>query len=360
VSGDRLCGVDGTKDGTKDGSNGSRAARPSLVDRIRRRYGWLDHAIRAGERYVDTSGDHYAAAVAYFSVFAMVPLLMIGFSVAGFVLFRSPELLDDLEAKVAAAAPPQMASQLSSVVREAVSQRATVGLLGIAVAAYSGLGWMNNLREAVTAQWEDEAPQGSFVRKKGADVLALAGLGLAILLSIGLTAAGTGFTTQLLELVGLADRSWAKVLLVVITVLLALAGNWLVFLWMIARLPRHRVNLRSAARAAVIGAVGFEVLKLAATLVLGKLNGPAGAVFGPVIGVLLFAYLAARLILYVAAWAATSPENHRLVPADVPAAGAVIRPAVTVHRGPDGRTVTGLVGAGTVVGLGLAWLLRRR
>ena len=325
---------------------------------MRQRYGWLDHLIRAGQRYKANHGDHYAAAIAYFSVLALLPLLMIGFSIVGFVLFKQPDLIDTLKAKVTAAAPAGVGKALGSAVDQAVSQRTAVGLIGLAGAAYSGLGWMNNLREALTAQWEQVHEKASFARTKAADALALVGLGLALAVSLALTAAGTGFTTDLLELVGLADYWWAKAMLIVVTVLLALAGNWLVFLWVIARLPREPVTLRSAARAAVLGAVGFEVLKQAATLYLGSLSGPAGAIFGPVIGLLVFAFLVSRFLLFMTAWAATAAENQRPVAAQ--SSGAVISPAMTVHTGPDGRTATGLVGAGALFGLGLAWLLRRR
>ena len=326
--------------------------------RLRRRYGWLDHLIRAGNRYKANHGDHYAAAITYFSVLALLPLLMIGFSVVGFVLFKQPELIADLKDKVTEAAPAGVGTALGPVVDQAVEQRTAVGIIGLAGAAYTGLGWMNNLREALTAQWEQVHGGGSFVRTKAADALALLGLGLALVVSIGVTAAGTGFTTQVARWLGLADYWWAKALLVVVAVLLATAGNWLVFLWTIARLPREPVTLRSAARAAVFGAVGFEILKQAATLYLGSLSGPAGAVFGPVAGLLVFAFLVSRFLLFVTAWAATAAENER--PAPQPEPAAVIRPSVTVHSGPDGRTATGLVGAGAVFGLGLGWLLRRR
>jgi membrane protein len=340
----------------------------SSVRRLRRRYRWLDHLVRAVVRYTASNGNHYAAAIAYFSVLALFPLLMIGFSVTGFVLFRQPELVDDLKDTITELAPSQLHAVLRPLVDAAVEQRATIGVVGLLGAAYSGLGWIGNLREALTAQWQQRHQAGSLVRVKAGDLLALLGLGLAIVLSIALTAAGSTFTGELVELLGLDGLGWAAVLVRVVAVLLAVAGNWLVLVWIIARLPREPVTLRSAAKAAVIGAVGVEVLKLAATLFLSSVGGPASAVFTPVLAFFVFAYLVSRLLLFAAAWAATAGDNQRSArlrrpghPVDVePPPAAVIRPAVTVHTGPDARTATGLVGAGALFGLGLAWLTRRR
>jgi hypothetical protein len=36
---------------------------PSRLTRFRSRHAWLDHLVRAGERYTETHGSHYAAAV---------------------------------------------------------------------------------------------------------------------------------------------------------------------------------------------------------------------------------------------------------------------------------------------------------
>jgi len=57
---------------------------------LRDRHEWLDHIVRAGARYTERNGDYYAAAVTYFSVLSLVPLLMIAFAVAGFVLRAHP------------------------------------------------------------------------------------------------------------------------------------------------------------------------------------------------------------------------------------------------------------------------------
>ncbi|HEY0640427.1 MAG TPA: inner membrane protein YhjD [Pseudonocardiaceae bacterium] len=332
--------------------------QPSFLQRQRDRRPWFDHLVRAGARYTANNGDHYAAAITYFSVLALIPLLMIGFSLLGFVLFRQPELIERVKSGITEAAPPNLADALTPLVDTAVERRTAVGLLGLLGAVYSGLGWIGNLREALTAQWNQLHDRRSFLATKGVDALALLGLGLALVISLGITAAGTAFTNDILEFLGVEQLWWAKALVVAATVTLALIGNWLVFLWVIARLPREPVTLRSAAKAAVLGAVGFEILKQVVTLFLSSLSGPAGAVFGPVIGLLVFAFLVSRFLLFVTAWAATARENEqRVVP---PPPGAVIRPTVTLHRGPDGRTAGSLLGAGALLGLGLSWLLRRR
>lgn len=345
-------GSGGKDDGKKDKG-------PSIVERLRHRYAWLDHAVRAGKRYTDNNGDHYAAAVTYFSVLALFPLVMVAFSILGFVLFNNQTLIDDLKIEIAAAVPGSLDELIVPLVDTAVENRATVGIIGLVGSMYSGLGWIGNLREALTAQWEQKHDNGAFLKTKVRDAGALLGLGLALIISLGLTAAGTGFTDALLDLAGLDDVWWARAIVVVLTVTVALFGNWLVFMWVIARLPRQPVTLRSAAKAAVMGAVGFEILKVVATLFLSNLSGTAGKAFGPIIGLLVFVFLVSRFLLFVTAWAATAVENERQIVAP-PVGGATIQPIVTVRSGPDSRVGVGLVGAGAVFGLGLGWLLRRK
>ena len=46
--------------------------------------------MRAQERYNDSKGDFYAAGLTYFTIFALFPLLMVGFAAGGFVLAGRP------------------------------------------------------------------------------------------------------------------------------------------------------------------------------------------------------------------------------------------------------------------------------
>ncbi|WP_141984121.1 YhjD/YihY/BrkB family envelope integrity protein [Saccharothrix saharensis] len=323
---------------------------------MRRERPWLDHLFRAAQRYSEQYGAHYAAAVTYFSVLSLVPMLMIGFAVAGFVLASQPELLDELKASITEAVPGALGETINEVVAEAIKSKGTVGVLGLLAAVYSGYGWVSNLRDALTAQWGHPKQDLPFVKTVLKDLLALVSLGAALVVSFGLTAAGSGLAELVLRWVGLDGVGWAEALLKIGTIVLGLVANWLVFLWVLAKLPRKPFSLRSAAKGAAAAAIVFEVLKQGGTLYLSTVtSSPAGAAFGPIIGVLFFANLVAQSLLFITAWTATARENLLRDP-PAPPPPAVIRPVVEVRQGPSPRTAAGLVGAGLLLGA----LFRRR
>ncbi|WP_280273083.1 inner membrane protein YhjD [Nocardia wallacei] len=319
---------------------------------------WLDHAIRAGGRYQRQRGDYYAAGITYFTVLSLFPLLMVGFAVAGFVLSRNADLLAELQQKVVEKVPGSFGGQLTDLIDQAVRSRTGVGVVGLVGALYAGLGWMANLRAALTEQWEQKTPEGNWVGSKVSDLLALLGLGAAMVVSLGLSAlAGSGLGRSVLKSVHLDNAPGVGVLLTVVSLVLAVLASWAVFVWIIARLPREPVTLVSALKAALLAALAFELWKQLASIYLKSvLNSPAGVTFGPIIGLMVFAYITARIILFATAWAATARENEpeAEIPPPPP---AVIEPRVNV--GMTARTGAALFGAGAVAGA-LVGLRRRR
>lgn len=327
-----------------------------MLQRLRARHEWLDHLLRAATRYTERHGNHYAAAITFFSVLSLVPLMMIAFAAAGYVLFFNPALLTELQAAITENVPPGLNTMVEQIIQQAIDQRGAVGLLGLLAALYSGIGWMSNLREALSEQWAQVPATPSMPKRILFDLLTLGGLGLALVGSFAITGLVAGFAEVLLGLVGLGDEGWALFVLGVLGFLLGIVANWLIFLWVIARLPREHATLRSAAKAALLGAVGFEVLKIVMTYYLASVtSSPSGAVFGSFLGLLVFVYFASRFVLFVTAWAATARENEQEEPVPVPEP-PVLHTQVVLRKGPTATTALGLLGAGALTG----WLVRRR
>ena len=61
--------------------------------------------MRAYQRFDDRNGGFFAAGLTYYTIFALFPLLMVGFAVVGFALSRRPELLSEIDNHIRAAVP---------------------------------------------------------------------------------------------------------------------------------------------------------------------------------------------------------------------------------------------------------------
>lgn len=339
----------------------SEPDKPGVMDRLRNRFAWFNRIMLAQDRYNDCKGDFYAAGITYFTIFALFPLLMVGFSIGGFVLASQPDLMAGVEERIRSAVSGDLGSQLVELMDSAINSRGTVGIIGLATAAWAGLGWMANLREALSQMWEQRHEPAGFVATKLSDLLALVSAFVALALTIGLTALSKESPmTTVLGWFGLQDVPGLSIGLQVVSWVFSLAISWLLFTWIIARLPRESVSFRSSLRAGLIAAVAFEVFKQVASIYLRSVvTGPAGATFGPVLGLMVFAYITARLILFATAWAATAPENLAAVPIEPP--GPVrISPRIEVREGVGMSGAAASFAAGAIGALGLSRLLRSR
>lgn len=286
---------------------------------LRVRHHWLDRLVRAGQRYVSYQGYAYAASITYFTVLSLIPLLMVALSVAGFVLAGQPAVLAQLRIEITAAVPPSINVATNDLVNTIVDHRLRIGVLGLLVALYSGWNWMNTLRDALTAMWQRERPPLRVIPMVLKDLVALLGLAAAILVSFALTAGAGALGGLLLRLFGLTDTGWLHGVLVVASVLLAVVANWLVFIWVLAKLPREPVEARSAVRGALAAAISFEVLKWLGNIYLQAVGrSPIGVTFGWLVGLLVFVYLVARMLLLVTAWTAVGRSTAAPQPVPTP------------------------------------------
>ncbi len=128
--------------------------------RQRARRPWLDHLIRAYQKYKDANGDHVAAAITYFSFLAIFPLVLLGASVAGFVLANNADLQQRLEDVISENVPGSLGDTLSQAVQSVIDNRGSIGVIALLGVAYAGLGWVGNLRTGVQLVWASEVDEG--------------------------------------------------------------------------------------------------------------------------------------------------------------------------------------------------------
>lgn len=339
------------------------AGEPSFVGRLVLRGKRLasrkgiKHLIEAITRYGDRLGSQFAGAMTYFSFLSLVPILMVGFAVGGIVLQNNQELLTQLEDEVAKLLPAELAEPITALIDSVVANPLGIGIVGLLIALYSGIGWMGNLRKATRAIQrpefeEDKATVDNIVVATIKDLGSLAGLAVAVVISLGLSTFGAQFATDALGWFGLGDQLWLGPVLTVLTILIAMAADVLIFLWLYTMLPGKelRAPFKARLRGSILAAVAFEILKYALIVLLPGVatTSRTAAIFGPVIALLFFFNLVAQMVLFVAAWIATSeggPEtDHGPLP-EVPEATVIVR-----HQDVSPSKLAALVGVGAAVG----------
>ncbi|MBN6036910.1 YhjD/YihY/BrkB family envelope integrity protein [Amycolatopsis sp. 195334CR] len=330
----------------------------NLPARLRARYRSIDHLFRAVDRYLGYHGYHYVASITYFSLLSVVPMLMVAFSVAGYVLAGQPELLKELSDGILRVVPGPLGEGVGELLGKLIEQRTSVGVFGLLIGLYSGWNWINSLRDALTAMWDQDRTDPPLLQMIFKDFLALLSLVAALIVSFALTVSGGAFGDWLLRLTGLDHTGWAATLLGIGSVVLALLANALVFLWVLVKLPRQPVGTRSGVRGAIAAAIGFELLKQAGGIYLRLVSSsPTGAAFGSVIGVLVFISLVSRMLVFLTAWTATARDAPVTVR---PPSPVVIRPVLPPRRTASALPAAAGVLTGVIATLGVQRHRRRR
>ena len=280
---------------------------------LKARHVHLQHVVAAWNLMQRNHANQYAAAITYFSFLAIFPLLLLGVSLVGFVLHSDPEAERRLYAHIAANFPGQFGSELTNSLHHAVDARASIGLVGLVGVLLTGLGWIANLRQAIDAVWGRPPASRNFAVTRLINLVVLAGLGLGALISIGFTAIGTSLTEQILRAAGLDDLPGSVLVLKALGIALGVAGDIVIFWWLLVRLPAVDVHPRVALRGAALTAVGFEVLKIAGTFTIAHTSSsPTAGPFAGVVAVLIWIQLVARWLLFCCAWIATVHASQQM------------------------------------------------
>ncbi|OIK04979.1 YihY/virulence factor BrkB family protein [Streptomyces monashensis] len=271
------------------------------------------HAWHCYERLDRVKWSRLAAAMTFISFVALFPLLTVAAAITAATL--SPSRQKTVEQKIAEQFPGVVSDQLN--ITTLVHNAGTVGLIAGAVLLLTGINWVGQMRGCLRAVWElpDKADNPFLAKAKDTGILV--GLGGALLLTFAASTLASATVGLVSRQLGLAEYGWGGALLRAAAVAVAVLADFLILLYVLTLLPGVEPPRRRLLVAALLGAVGFELLKL---LLSGYIQGVAAksmyGAFGVPVALLLWINFTAKLVLFCAAWTAT--QNGRSEPNDTP------------------------------------------
>ncbi|MFG2779058.1 YihY/virulence factor BrkB family protein [Streptomyces prunicolor] len=291
----------------------------------------LTHAWRSYERLDRVKWSQLAAAMTFISFIALFPLLTVAAAIAAATL--STDQQHELQDKIAEQVPG-ISDQLN--IGSLVDNAGTIGLIAGAVLLFTGIGWVGSMRECLRAVWElpdrDENP----LWRKLLDTGVLVGFGGAVLATIAISTVASALVDWISGELGLVEGGWGGILLRIAAFGVAVLADFMLLLYVLTLLPGVEPPRRRLFVAALIGAVGFELLKL---LLSGYIQGVAAksmyGAFGVPVALLLWMNFTSKLVLFCAAWTATPSKPEDDDDADYDPADETENPKVR-DEGDDG------------------------
>lgn len=260
----------------------------------------IDVLWRTYRRFVANQGTVYAAAVSYYALFSLFPLLIFLVTVFGFVI-RDPADQQRVTNLITAQIPAEV--NLRRQVQQMVASIATTnsGLLGVVAligAAWTASGMFGAMRRALNRTFGVPAAR-SYIHGRLLDLASVVAVTALILLSTALTAglgiiraiAANRFNSVLLNL------AWG-----VVYFCLPFATSFSVFLLMYRMVPNLRLKIRDLWVSALAAAVGFEAAKGGISLYVarfGQFNRIYGTL-GGIVAFMLFVFLVVNIIIFSA------------------------------------------------------------
>ncbi|MEJ8650147.1 YihY/virulence factor BrkB family protein [Streptomyces sp. MS1.AVA.3] len=269
---------------------------------------WLmtTHLWRAYERMLRVHWTRLAAAITFTSFVALFPLLTVAAAIGAALL--SDGQLHKLEGKIAAQLPG-ISGQLH--ISALVDNATTIGLVAGGALLLTGIGWVESLRDCLRAVWEKDNERTNFFLGKLRDGVLLLGVGGVAVLSLACSTFASAAVGKVAEVIGLPEGGIGSVLLSVAGFVIAVLADFLLLAYILTRLPGVHPPRRAVVVAGLLGAIGFELLKL---LLSGYLQGVASrsmyGAFGTPIALLLWINFTAKLLVYCASWTATEGEER--------------------------------------------------
>jgi len=222
--------------------------------------GLLSHMWQAIVRF-SKHGTREAAALSYYAIFSLFPLLLLVIIVIGTALGPAAAR-NQIDTVLRLFLPPNTANFLKDNIAQALEQRGSFGLVAGVSLLWSSLGLFSSLSSALSRTFRDENPRNTWHQR-------LVGLSMMIALSVLLMAslAATIIFVLLDFLFFYRSGSWISLGALIIPLSLSVA----IFAFLYRFIPRQRVRWDAIWVAAFLGGGAWEIAKRLFTWYLDNL-----------------------------------------------------------------------------------------
>jgi membrane protein len=270
---------------------------------------WWSPLQETASRWSEHKDARTGAALAYYSVFSIGPLIVIAIAIAGLVFGAAAvqsQVFGSLKGLLGETGTQAIDAMLKGANKPREGVLATV--IGIATLLFAAVGVVVQLKDAFNTVWDVETPPGSGIwRFTRTYILSFAGvlaIGFLLLVSLLLTTALSAVGKYIAPYLPEATLQIAGfgVSFAVIALLFAMMFKWL---------PDAQVAWRDVWLGAILTAALFEVGKFLIGLYIGKqgLESTYGAAASIVV-VLIWVYYSAQLVLMGAEFTNVYARRH--------------------------------------------------
>lgn len=246
------------------------------------RYAWLDVAGKVQQRFGELHGGFLAGSVTLSAFLSVFPLILVAVALLGFVAGSRPDLTNQVLEALALPRTGEAAGAVRETIEQAEDSKAAASIFGVIGLLWSGLGLVAALQHVYDSVWQ--------VKSRGIKDKAF---GLAWLIGSGLLFAASFAITAVI--------AWLPGWLAPLNLLVGLALNFALFLWAMKVLPNRDVGWQPLVPGAILGAIGFEVLKVVGAIWVPRTVASSSAVYGSigvVFAIIAWLFFFGRLIVY--------------------------------------------------------------
>ncbi len=246
--------------------------------------------------FLDKNCPHLAAAISFYALFSLFPLVLAMISVSGFILgspVRGENLARDISQLI-----PVSAEFVGDTIQGVVSARTITGVLGIFGLLGAATAVFGAIRKGVNAAWGIRRPR-PFLHERLIDFLLALGAGILFIVSVSFSAI-LGFFKEITTLIYPSaavngDFVWDQVAQVIPALI-----TLLIFVLLYRFLPNTKVRFRDVWWGALGAGVAFELTKMVFVWYVRTFpvyNVVYGTI-GAVVALLTWVYISAIIFLF--------------------------------------------------------------